>query len=134
MGEGIGAAAAKALGDPDIAALPGEGPTYLELRARGDRRSDEADFLAFAAWMLRLAGFESAPADTHPPAHEIILPAGWRDLPIVRRALGVIKIDEGGAASGSPDRAGIAVTGVSAVSAPSGDLAGACDPAGEGAA
>lgn len=80
-----------ALGDPDIDAMqtgPVDGPTYIELRARGSSRQDEADFLAVIGWLLGKAGFESHPCDTHPPALEVILPANWRDLAIVQVALG----------------------------------------------
>lgn len=80
-----------ALSDPDVGALQigiEYGPTYIELRARGAVRSDEADFLTVLAQLLGKIGFESHPCDTHPPAREVIPPAGWRDLPIVRHALG----------------------------------------------
>lgn len=61
-----------------------DGPTFIELRARGSSRAEEADFLAVVGWMLAKAGFESQASDMHPPAREVILPAGWRDLPIVK--------------------------------------------------
>ena len=79
-----------ALSNPDVEALQlgGEnGPTYIELRARGAVRSDEADFLTVVSHLLGKIGFEAHPCDTHPPSREVILPAGWRDLPIVRSAL-----------------------------------------------
>lgn len=83
--------ATNALGDTNIDALQTgqiDGPTYIELRARGSSRQDEADFLAVIGWLLGKGGFESHPCDTHPPAREVILPANWRDLPIVQVALG----------------------------------------------
>lgn len=78
------------LGDPDVEALQigiENGPTYIELRARGAVRSDEEDFLTVIAQLLGKIGFESHPCDTHPPAREVILPAGWRDLPIIKAAI-----------------------------------------------
>lgn len=83
--------ATKSLGEPDIDALQTgqiDGPSYIELRARGSSRKDEAEFLAVIGWLLGKAGFESHPCDTHPPAREVILPANWRDLAIVQVALG----------------------------------------------
>lgn len=64
-----------------------DGPSYIELRARGDRREDEADLLAFVAWLLAKVGFESHPCETYPPAREVILPANWRELPVVAAAI-----------------------------------------------
>lgn len=89
--DGLSLPSVTALGDPDIDALqtgPVDGPTYIELRARGSSRKDEADFLAVIGWLLGKAGFESHPCDTHPPAREVILPANWRGLAIVQVALG----------------------------------------------
>lgn len=83
--------ATTALGEPDIDALQTgqiDGPSYIELRARGSSRKDEAEFLAVIGWLLGKAGFESHPCDTHPPALEVILPANWRGLAIVQVALG----------------------------------------------
>lgn len=89
--DGLSLPSVTALGDPDIDALqtgPVDGPTYIELRARGSSRKDEADFLAVIGWLLAKGQFESHPCDTHPPAREVILPANWRDLAIVQVALG----------------------------------------------
>lgn len=89
--------AINALGDPDIDALQTgqiDGPSYIELRARGSSRKDEADFLAVIGWLLEKGQFESHPCDTHPAAREVILPANWRDLPIVQAALAAIGAKE----------------------------------------
>lgn len=83
--------ATNALGDPDIDALQTgqiDGPSYIELRARGSSRQDEADFLAFVGALLKEKSFASYPCDTHPPAREVILPANWRELAVVQVALG----------------------------------------------